>query len=163
MFGETKRMCRVGLSASLCAHIGAQLADLRPRCANIDLVLPSMRVFCHALPQRRERVRWSISVLQVVDQAKSAQTAFSRLLSLSWAWLGMRLSKTQSDLRSVTVQQCPNRCSYKPQTNTTHVTLSQKGGRNYAPAFFVTLAQRCASYARTVYANYTSNFEVSAC
>lgn len=163
MFGQPEQMCRAGLSASFRAPTGMHCDERRQQSANSNLALLSMRVCCHNHVKVRERVRWSILVLEVVDQAESVQTAFLRLLSLSWIWFGMQLPKAHSDNYEATVPTRPNRVWHKFQSDTTRVTLYQKGGRNFASDFFAGIAQRRTLRARSVYANHTSYFEVSAC
>jgi hypothetical protein len=152
-------------SAGFSPFGGRQWAGRRPSGATAIRALHVMAVSDHVNSKIEEHATWSISAPQSGDQAKAVPTAFSSLLSLSWAWLDMRLSKTRSGLRSVTVPLRPNRNWHKPQTDitsfTTHVTLSQRGGRYFAPALF--WFQRCTCCARIVHANHTLNSKVSPC
>lgn len=104
----------------------------------------------------KEPATWSISAPQSDDPAKAVAMGFLLLPFLSWVWSAMRLSKTSSGHHTVTAPLCPNRKVRKPQANTTHVTLSLRGGCNYAAAF-------CASWVRNAAFNNFQKFEVSTC
>ena len=151
------------LSAEVGAVSAPQWAKNRRDGASAEFALHVTAVSDQVGGDDKEPASWSTSAPQNADPAKAVAMGFSWLRSVSSGWLDMRLSKTCSGRRMVTVPLCPNRNWHKPQTNTTHVTLSLKGGCNFAAAFCAsawTLYTRCA---RPVHVNHTPMTEVCAC
>ena len=155
-------------SAGRGLSISGLSANLRPSEVSVDFALHAL-VACGLVKLRlMEPATWSISASPSNDLAKDVLTSCLLLLSLSWVWLAMLFSKVLSCFHTVTAPVRPNRIWRKPQTDTTHVTLSLKSGCYFAAAFCApvlnTLAhQRCTSGARAVHTNHTPFFEVSAC
>ena len=153
----------LGASARLSAAPSHTWAEKRPLWASGEFSLHALGEIDQDGTDVKESAAWSISAPQSTDPAKAVAMGFLLSLSLSWASSVMRLSKTSSGRRMVTARLCPNRKSRKLQANSTHVTLSLRGGCNYAAAFCASaLAKRMGS-ALNVQANYTPFFEVSAC
>lgn len=150
---QAKANGQVFRSAGLSAATINAWAKIRLVGASKNCMLQCMGVYGHDVPYDKELVTWSISAPQNADLPKAGQMGFLPLLSLSWVWSAMHSLRTWFGRRMVTAPLCPNRKSRKPQSNTTHVTLSLRGGCNFAAAF-------CA---RGVRSSYISSSEVPAC